>query len=108
MCDNIEILTIKGYNCDGELVKNATGEVNTVEISGRAQSQITNKLHEWITAGYDNILDTSERFQDKKPSVALYISNAEGKVIIAVIYDVKKSPSILGEEIYNLLKAMKK
>lgn len=108
MWDNMEILTIKGYNCDGELVKNAKGDTNIVEITGKAQSQVTNKLHEWINAGYDDILNTSEKFHDNKPSISLYISNTEGKVIIAVIYDVKTSPNSLSGEIYNLLKAMKK
>ena len=108
MCDNLGILTIKGYNCAGELVKNTKGDTNIVEITGKAQSQVTNKLHEWINAGYDDILNTSEKFHDNKPSIALYISNAEGKVIIAVIYDVKTSPSTLSEELYTLLKAMKK
>lgn len=108
MCNNSETLIIKGYNCNGELVKNSNGEINTVEITGKAQSQITNKLHEWITAGYDNILSTSKSFADNKPSIALFLSNQEGKIVMSLIYDVKISPSALGHEIYSLLKAKQK
>lgn len=96
-------LKLKGFHCNGDNLKTNTGEDNIVEITGNAKSQIVNKVHELIRNSYDSIIETTEQFENSKPSIVVYVIDGNGQIIMVLLHNITTKSVKLGEEIYKLL-----